>query len=289
MSWRVTNLCSEHRFGSPVRKQIIMYMADKASDDGSGIWCSKGTIARHCELGGTTVKRTISEFLAEGILVETGRRPCTNGFTAIYQIVLHVVQSLDALSDPDPDQGTRSAADGVPSGPGRGSRAAGVPGPQRTPNHPQTIRKPPPPREIALEVKEVAEDFEQVWKAYPPDRLRDRTTSLRRMKEALTEVTADELLAAVRAYAAESEGFTRSKVSFLDNWLREGKWRRHVDEHRRRKADAESAAAKQFVQIAGWVKARHGMCKHVSEGQVRAAMQLGAITLDEAQAAGFLR
>ena len=60
MSWRVANACAERKFGSATRKQIIMFLADKASDDGSGIWCSKGTIQRHTELGETTVKRTES-------------------------------------------------------------------------------------------------------------------------------------------------------------------------------------------------------------------------------------
>lgn len=46
MSWRIANECAERRFGSAARKQIIMFLSDKASDDGSGIWCSKH-ITRH--------------------------------------------------------------------------------------------------------------------------------------------------------------------------------------------------------------------------------------------------
>ncbi|GEM_PF-5763125 len=109
------------------------------------------------------------------------------------------------------------------------------------------------------------------------------------MQDALAEVSPDELLAAVRAYAAESEGFTRAKVSFSDNWLAQGKWRRHIEELRRRKADAEVAAEKQLLQVAAWVKARHGMCKHVIEAQVAAAVERGLISRQEAQTAGFMR
>jgi len=65
-----------------------------SSDDGSGIWCSKGTIQRHTELGETTVKRTVREFLKEGILVETGARACKNGFTVVYRIDLAKVEAL---------------------------------------------------------------------------------------------------------------------------------------------------------------------------------------------------
>ena len=32
MSWRIANECAERRFGSAARKQIIMFLADKASD-----------------------------------------------------------------------------------------------------------------------------------------------------------------------------------------------------------------------------------------------------------------
>jgi hypothetical protein len=287
MSWRVANLCAGRRFGSPVRKQIIMFLADKASDDGSGIWCSKGTVARHCELGETTVKRAVSEFLSEGVLVETGRRPCTNGFTAIYRIDLEAVEHLEPISDPDMATGSRAA--GVQSGPGRGAGEDGVPRPQRTPNHPETIQKPPRSRASASDEAEVAQALEKVWEAFPADRRRDKTTSLQRMHEALSEVSADELLAAVQAYAAESAGFTRTKVSFIDNWLREAKWRRHVDDFRRRKAEADAAAERQYAQIAAWVKGQHGMCKHLSDGQVRLAVKYGSITLDEARSAGFFQ
>lgn len=79
MSWRVANECAERRVGSAARKQIIMFLADKSSDDGSGIWCSKGTIQRHTELGESTVKRTISDFLREGT---PAARPSTSGQTA---------------------------------------------------------------------------------------------------------------------------------------------------------------------------------------------------------------
>ena len=72
-----------------------MFLADKASDDGSGIWCSKGTIQRHTELGETTVKRTVREFLKEGILIKTGARTCKNGFTVVYPIDLTRVEALE--------------------------------------------------------------------------------------------------------------------------------------------------------------------------------------------------
>ena len=66
MSWRFAIEGADRHFGSAARKQIIMFLADKASDNGSGIWCSMGTIQRRTALVETTVKPTISEFLKEG-------------------------------------------------------------------------------------------------------------------------------------------------------------------------------------------------------------------------------
>ena len=98
MSWRVAKECSERKLGSAPRKQIIMFLADKASDDGSGIWCSKGTIQRLTELGASTVKRTIKDFLDEGILIETGQKRCKNGHTIVYRMILAKVTLLELTS-----------------------------------------------------------------------------------------------------------------------------------------------------------------------------------------------
>lgn len=45
MSYHVEARCARRRFGSAARKQIAMYLANKAGDDGAGIWCSKHTRA----------------------------------------------------------------------------------------------------------------------------------------------------------------------------------------------------------------------------------------------------
>lgn len=143
MSWRVANACAERKFGSAARKQIIMFLADKASYDGSGIWCSKGTIQRHTELGETKVKRTIRDFLKEGILVETGARGCKNRFTVVYRNDLARIEALKLTAEPDFETG---------------ATVAGVPGTPRPPNHPKTVHKPPSRKsetEMAVEVERI--------------------------------------------------------------------------------------------------------------------------------------
>jgi hypothetical protein len=149
-----------------------MFLADKASDDGSGIWCSKGTIQRHTELGETTVKRAVREFLKEGILVETGARTCKNGFTVVYRIDLAKVEALEPTAEPEIETGSTVAP--VQTGLGTGATLAGVPGPPRPPNHPKTIHKPPTRRREAAADKEA----EKILAAYPPDRLRGKAACL---------------------------------------------------------------------------------------------------------------
>lgn len=285
MSWKVANLCAERKFGSPVRKQIIMFLADKASDDGSGIWCSKGTVQRHTELGESTVKRTITEFLREGLLVETGRRPCKNGYTVIYRIVLGAVNGLEAISEPEdePEFSTGSTADGVLHGPGTGSAPDGVPGPERTPNHPKTIQKPP----TRADTREaVDQDFEKAWAAYPADRRRNKTTCQQQFERAIEDgTTAQEFICAVNAYATETAGYTRSKVCFSDNWFRESRWQRHVEEMREAQFEVAKREEEHFRQLAGWVKDRHWMCKHISRTQAGELLSRGLVSGSELQGA----
>lgn len=113
MSRRVAKECSERKLWSAPRKQIIMFLADKASDDGSGIWCSKDAVQRHTELGASTVKRTIHEFRNEDILIETRKKKCKNGHSIVYRMILARVTLLGLTREPDIE--TRAIMDPVQS------------------------------------------------------------------------------------------------------------------------------------------------------------------------------
>lgn len=114
---------------------------------------------------------------------------------------------------------------------------------------------------------------------------RDRPTSLRLARDALSEVTAAELLTAVKAYALPSAGHTRSKVSFSDNWFRLGKWRPFAEALR-----PQEIAERQLSDAADAIRERKDwMYRHLPEDRVFQAVQRRLITREEAQAAGFLR
>ncbi|MCM2563951.1 hypothetical protein M8756_18270 [Lutimaribacter sp. EGI FJ00015] len=288
MSWRIANECAERRFGSAARKQIIMFLADKASDDGSGIWCSKGTIQRHTELGETTVKRIISEFLREGILVETGRRPCRNGYTVVYRIVINTIRMLEPTAEPDIDTG--STVDPVQPEPGTGSTVDGVGGPQWTPNHPQTIHKPPTRASArdaaAAEVGDI--EAEKILAAYPEDKIRDRRTSVRLIAAAVKAgVEPDDLLQAVKTYAKESEGYTRSKVCFSDNWFKMRRWEKGLAQIQADREKSREAAAKGRASLAEWIHERHPLCRHITNRQIEDLIASKLVTPEQVRAAGL--
>ena len=285
MSWRVANECAEHRFGSAARKQIIMFLADKASDDGSGIWCSKGTIQRHTELSESTVKRTIIDFLREGILIETGRRQCQNGYTVIYQIVLERVAAIETTAEPD--IGTGVTVNPVQPEPGTGATVNGVRGSRWTPNHPKTIHKPPSRRrEAAEEVEDLKS--EKILAAYPKDRIRDGRTSLRLVAAALKAgIAADDLLQAVKAYAKESEGYTRSKICFSDNWFKMRRWEKGLVQIQADRKKAREAEAKGRASLVEWIHERHPLCRHITNRQTEDLIALKLVTPEQVRAAGL--
>lgn len=282
MSWDVEKACTNRKFGSATRKQVIMFLADKASDDGSAIWCSKGTIQRHTELGETTVKRTVREFLAEGILVKTGSRTCRNGFTVVYQIDLAKVEALDPIIEPEIETLTTVAP--VQTGSSTGTDAAGVPGQPRPPNYPETTHKPPTHRREAI----VDKVLENIFAAYPSDRLRDKAACITQIKKAIEEgVRPDDLLQAVQAYTIESENYTRSKVCLSDNWFRSRRWHGYITDIRAKRDADQAASADHHARLARWISERSPMCKHISAQQLKTLLALKLVTRAQIQAAGL--
>jgi hypothetical protein len=285
MSWRIANECAERRFGSAARKQIIMFLADKVSNDGSGIWCSKGTIQRHTELSESTVKRTIIDFLQEGILIETGRRHCKNGYTVIYRIVPESVEAMETTAEPDIVTGV--TVNPVQPEPGTGSTVAGVRGSRWTPNHPKTIHKPPTRRrEAAAEVEDL--EAEKILAAYPRDRIRDRRTCLSQIAASVKAgIEPDDLLKAVKTYATETEGYTRSKICFSDNWFKMRRWEKGLVQIQADRKKAREAEAKGRASLVEWIHERHPLCRHITNRQTEDLIALKLVTPEQVRAAGL--
>lgn len=86
MSNHLTSLAYKVDVETLLRKAVLVLLADKASDDGSGIWASKQTLADELNCSKQGVINTIQQFVNEGLLVEVEHRPHANGFTWIYSL-----------------------------------------------------------------------------------------------------------------------------------------------------------------------------------------------------------
>lgn len=101
MSWLLRNLVYSKIIGrgstSPlVRKAVLLAMADRANDDGTGIWISKVRIAAELEANRETVIKAVQDLCSPPLrlLKAVGERPCRNGFTIEYAIQIGALQAL---------------------------------------------------------------------------------------------------------------------------------------------------------------------------------------------------
>ena len=98
MSNLVSNLVQTKKVGSNTQKSILMYMADKASDDGSGIWVSKKNMAADLEMAIRTLQTNIRDMVSAGIITEAGQKH-KNGYTVDYTINLERVGTYRTLGN----------------------------------------------------------------------------------------------------------------------------------------------------------------------------------------------
>jgi hypothetical protein len=92
MSRKLVTLVYERRIGSMLRKAVLACMADRANDDGTGVWLSKGRIADEIEASRRAVITAIQEMVSEGILIDNGQRE--RGSTNDYSLNVPVIMAL---------------------------------------------------------------------------------------------------------------------------------------------------------------------------------------------------
>ncbi len=101
MSKHIVSLVYRKTVGSMARKAILNYCADRANDDGSGIWASKTRIALEVECSKRTVIDTIKGLCADGLMREAGKRKVGHGYVVVYAIN---VRAVSALPNAVPDE-----------------------------------------------------------------------------------------------------------------------------------------------------------------------------------------
>ncbi|WP_065325814.1 helix-turn-helix domain-containing protein [Tritonibacter mobilis] len=256
MSNECAGIAQKRRVGSATKKIVLMYLADRASDDGSGIWTSKAHIAADTELSKRSVQNAMQDFEQSGLLVKTGTKPCKNGYTYEYRLVISVLKSLP---------GTRDETGESPAPVHHVHLTGESPAPQDVhhvhPNHPITIHEPSitpkPPEgdddlfsadnqtaEDAEGVKaknrlqnEIEQGFAEFWKQIWPNHFRKtgKADCLKVYTQACTgkhakaqKISPQALNAATRAYirSVSDQQYLKGPLP----WLRQPGWEPFVQD-----------------------------------------------------------
>lgn len=86
MSNHLISTTFKRRLGSGTRKAVMALMADKASDDGRGVWASKQSMADELDLTKKTIITAVQSLIDDGLLTVVGERRCATGHTVEYAI-----------------------------------------------------------------------------------------------------------------------------------------------------------------------------------------------------------
>lgn len=104
MSNHVSSEVLKRQLNTLTRKAVMHLLADKASDNGSGIWASKQTMADELCTSKQTILTTIRGLVDDGLLKEVGHRRCANGYLVEYCIDVGALKALPLVKAHQRDQ-----------------------------------------------------------------------------------------------------------------------------------------------------------------------------------------
>ena len=151
MSMNLMVKALETKVGNPLRKLVLIKLADNASDIGE-CWPSYQHIADQCEIDRSTVRKHIKQLEAQGLLRIENREGPKGNSTNLYFLNLWAV-------------GQKSTPVG-PESTGVGTQPTGGVGPEstRTSHSSEPVKEP---KTLCTSEVELAEAFEVFWKLYP--------------------------------------------------------------------------------------------------------------------------
>ena len=185
-----------------------MYMADKASDDGSGIWVSKGNMAADLEMSSRAVRIHIKDMLALGILKVSGQKECRHGYTIDYQINLEIVSKLPStrppLNDVHPYHGMTFSP----------TPAQDSPKPSKEPSNEPII--------LVRSIDVVVEQFDKFWEKYP--RKTAKVPARRAFPRALLKISFEELMEKLDYFIDVHKHTKKQFLPHASTWLNQERW-----------------------------------------------------------------
>lgn len=99
MSWKVQALVGERVCGSITRKMVLLNMASRANDDGTGVYASLTMIAGWCEVDARTVRRIVRDLEADGLIIQCGWKEVKNGLINEWRVAVEEVEKLPLYKD----------------------------------------------------------------------------------------------------------------------------------------------------------------------------------------------
>jgi len=220
-----------------MRKAVLVLMADKASDDGSGIWAAKQTMADELCCSKQTVIDTIKGFIAEGIVSERGQRKSPNGYTVEYCLNVAAIEALPKVKCHNGDRSNRltGQAAGRVKEADRTGQAAG-PKPSGTPHSGKAKASPqrakpndgfhPLPDEWEP-TRALSDNCQAKVDQWPPGALQDELESFRSW--------------AANAAPVKGKGLKKDWDYAFANWIR-GQHQRYAGRGRQQPASRNTAA-----------------------------------------------
>lgn len=99
MSWKLQALVADRVCGSITRKMVLLNMASRANDDGSGVFASLPMVAGWCEVDARTVRRVVRDLEAEGVITQCGWKTVKNGKINAWTVNVEAVEKLPLYKD----------------------------------------------------------------------------------------------------------------------------------------------------------------------------------------------
>lgn len=244
MSKHIVSLVYRKKIGSMMRKAVFSYMADRANDDGTGIWSSKGTIANEIEASRQGVINTIKGLVEDGLLIEVGPRKCANGHTMEYSIDLKKVHELPFVTGKKDDM----------SKSGRVNEVDGDPSTECTsPVNLVDTNHPEPPKEPSINVENLLDEIWKVWSDAGRKRSHSREQLLKKLKTKTKGKDLREVLKAFKVMAKTTDGNFHPGIQVV---LNSGQWQNWIGKDQSleqpKSLDDWKQAASDYCELSVW-------------------------------------
>ncbi|QKK98421.1 GntR family transcriptional regulator [Pseudomonas sp. 13159349] len=206
MSMELMVKAMKTKVGNPLRKLVLIKLADNASDQGE-CWPSYQHVADQCEIDRSTVRKHIKQLAAQGLLRIENREGPKGNSTNLYYLTLSGV-------------GRNSTPVG-PESTGVGPQPTGGVGPEST----RTSHPSEPVNEPKPTCTSVADGFEQFWKLYP--KKKSRKDALKAWNKINPDAELQVVMITALAQHCVSRDWTKDAGQYIpmaSTWLNGERW-----------------------------------------------------------------